>query len=128
MGRSLGSASALELASSYGSRIDGLIIDSGFAYALPLLRLIGADPDQLGLSEEQGFGNADKIRQFHGPTLVIHAELDHIIPYSAGVTLFEASPAGNKRMLTIPHANHNTIFMHGLNEYLNAVGELALSL
>lgn len=128
MGRSLGSASALELASSYAGRIDALIIDSGFAYALPLLRLIGADPDRLGLREEEGFRNTDKIRQFRGPTLVIHAELDHIIPYSDGVTLFESSPAERKTMLTIPRANHNTIFMYGLNEYLNAVKELTHAL
>jgi len=31
MGRSLGSAPALELAEQYKDRIDGLIIDSGFA-------------------------------------------------------------------------------------------------
>jgi pimeloyl-ACP methyl ester carboxylesterase len=128
MGRSLGSASALELASSYAGNIDALIIDSGFAYALPLLRLIGADPDRLGLSEEDGFRNADKIRQFSGPTLIIHAEFDHIIPYSDGVTLFEASPSERKKMLAIPRANHNTIFMHGLNEYLNAVKDLAHAL
>jgi pimeloyl-ACP methyl ester carboxylesterase len=128
MGRSLGSASALELASSYASRIDALIIDSGFAYALPLLRLIGADPDRLGLDEEEGFRNTDKISQFRGPTLVIHAELDQIIPYNDGVTLFESSPAERKTLLTIPRANHNTIFMHGLNEYLNAVRELAHAL
>jgi pimeloyl-ACP methyl ester carboxylesterase len=128
MGRSLGSASALELAAAHGSNIDALIIDSGFAYALPLLRIIGADPDQLGMSEEEGFRNIDKIGQFRGPTLIIHAECDHIIPYSDGVTLFESSPAEQKKMLTIPDANHNTIFMHGLKEYLNAVRELALSL
>lgn len=128
MGRSLGSASALELASAYASRIDALIIDSGFAYAVPLLRMIGADPDRLGLSEDDGFRNIDKIRQFRGPTLVIHAEYDHIIPYSDGVTLFESSPSEQKNMLTIPGANHNTIFMYGLNEYLHAVKELAQSL
>jgi pimeloyl-ACP methyl ester carboxylesterase len=128
MGRSLGSASALEIASVYGGRIDALIIDSGFAYALPLLRLIGADPGRLGLREEEGFRNIDKIRQFRGPTLVIHAERDQIIPHSDGVTLYESSPAGRKKMLTIPRADHNTIFMYGLAEYLNAVGELARTL
>lgn len=128
MGRSLGSASALEIASIHNSRIDALIIDSGFAYALPLLKVIGADPEQLGLIEEDGFRNIDNIRQFRGPTLIIHAEFDHIIPYGDGVTLFESSPAKQKKMLTIPRANHNTIFMHGLKEYLKAVRELALAL
>jgi pimeloyl-ACP methyl ester carboxylesterase len=124
MGRSLGSASALELASSYGSSVDGLIIDSGFAYALPLLRVIGVNPDRLDLREEDGFMNVEKIRQCRMPTLVIHARLDHIIPYSDGVTLFESSPAEQKKMLTIPQANHNTIFMYGLREYMTVVAEL----
>ena len=36
MGRSIGSASALELAAHYQDEIDGLIIESGFAYVVPL--------------------------------------------------------------------------------------------
>jgi pimeloyl-ACP methyl ester carboxylesterase len=39
MGRSLGSASALELAATHGEKISGLIIESGFAFAGPRLRL-----------------------------------------------------------------------------------------
>ena len=35
MGRSLGSASVLELAATHPNRIQGLIIESGFAYAAP---------------------------------------------------------------------------------------------
>lgn len=125
MGRSLGSASALELAAARQDAIDGLIIDSGFAYAVPLLRIIGADPDRLGIREEEGFRNIDKIKQFRKPTLIIHAERDHIIPYSDGCALFEASPAERKDLVTIKEANHNTIFMYGLREYLAAVRKLA---
>jgi len=125
MGRSLGSASALELAACYDDRIDGIIIDSGFAHILPLLRIIGIDPDRLGLREDDGPGNLDKIRKFHKPTLVIHAKRDHIIPYSDGKKLFDSSPAANKKMLTIPIADHNTIFMYGLQEYLAAIKEFA---
>ena len=128
MGRSLGSASALELAAARQDAIDGLIIDSGFAYAVPLLRIIGADPDRLGIREEEGFRNIDKIKQFRKPTLIIHAERDHIIPYSDGSALFEASPAEIKDLVTIKEANHNTIFMYGLKEYLAAVRKLADSL
>ena len=40
MGRSLGSASVLELAFHYQDRVDGLIVESGFAYVSPLLRLL----------------------------------------------------------------------------------------
>jgi fermentation-respiration switch protein FrsA (DUF1100 family) len=124
MGRSLGSASALELVDSYGDKIAALIIESGFAYAGPLLRLLGVDPDRLGYIEERGFGNVNKIKGFKKPTLIIHAERDHIIPYSDGEALYDASPAPDKILLKIPKANHNDIFSRGLNEYLNAVKTL----
>jgi len=125
MGRSLGSASVLELISCYESRIDGLIVESGFAYAEPLLRLIGIDTGTLGIREEQGFRNLDKIRTFPKPTLIVHAEFDHIIPFSDGRALFEACPAAAKRLLMIPGANHNDIFLRGLDACVEAVRDLA---
>jgi fermentation-respiration switch protein FrsA (DUF1100 family) len=128
MGRSLGSASVLELAAHYQDHLDALVVESGFAYASPLLRLLGIDPQALGFEEEAGFRNIDKIRQFEKPTLIIHAEFDHIIPLSDGTALFEASPSKNKTMLEIPDANHNDIFMRGMNEYMTALRQLADSL
>ena len=125
MGRSLGSASVLELAFHYQDRLAALVVESGFAYAEPLLRLLGIDPQSLGFREEAGFGNIDKIGQFEKPTLIIHAEYDHIIPLSEGKALFEASPSKNKTMLEIPGANHNDIFMRGMNEYMTAIRQLS---
>lgn len=126
MGRSLGSASVLELASNYVDIIDAMIIESGFAFALPLLKLLGVDIEGSGI--EDGFSNNDKIKKFSKPTLIIHAENDHIIPFSDGVTLYEACPASNKTFLKIPNANHNNIFAYGLEEYLKALKKLADSL
>ena len=124
MGRSLGSASVLELISRYAREIDGLIIESGFAYAEPLLRLLGIDMKALGVTEEEGFRNVDKIRTFPKPTLIIHAEFDHIIPFSDGRALYDACPADDKRLLMIPRANHNDIFARGIDRYMEAVKEL----
>jgi len=121
MGRSLGSASVLELAAAYKNSIDGLIVESGFAYAGPLLALLGIDFAALGFKEEKGFRNVDKIKNFDKPTLIIHAEYDHIIPYSDGQTLYDACQSEDKKLLKIPGANHNDIFMRGLKEYLAAV-------
>ena len=121
MGRSLGSASVLELAAAYKNLIDGLIVESGFAYAGPLMTLLGIDLAALGFKEEKGFRNVDKIKNFDKPTLIIHAEFDHIIPYSDGQTLHDACPSREKKLLKIPGANHNDIFMRGLQEYLAAV-------
>jgi hypothetical protein len=123
MGRSLGSASALELASGYPDSIDGLIIESGFAHALPLLRLLGINTERLGLNED-GFSNNEKIKNFKRPTLIIHSEFDQIIPFSDGKALYESSPAADKTFVKIPNADHNTIFAYGIREYMTAVKEL----
>ncbi len=128
MGRSLGSASALELAFHYGDRINGLIIESGFAYAAPLLRLLGVNTAALGLDEAAGFENISKIGTFFNPTLVIHAEYDHIIPFSDGKALFDACPANDKTLLKIPGANHNDILARGFSPYMEAIRQLAQKL
>jgi pimeloyl-ACP methyl ester carboxylesterase len=124
MGRSLGSASALELASLHQDRLDGLIIESGFAYATPLLTLVGVNVEALGFVEEEGFRQVDKIRQWTKPLLVIHAEFDHIIPFAEGLALYEACPSTQKTLLKVPGANHNDILSVGFDAYMKAVANL----
>jgi pimeloyl-ACP methyl ester carboxylesterase len=120
MGRSLGSAPALEIAFHNAERIAGLIIESGFARILPLLSLLGIhDPE---LTEATGPQNLEKIRRVRKPTLVIHAEYDQIIPFAEGKDLYEASGAVEKKLLEIPGADHNNIFFQGMKEYLDAIG------
>jgi hypothetical protein len=125
MGRSLGSACALEIADSFGSRCDGLVLESGFAFTGPLLQLLGLDLQRLGYKEEQdGFGNLEKIRRFDKPTLLIHAEMDQIIAYREAEAMYQASPAAWKRLLQVRFANHNDIMLRGLREYTQAIDEL----
>jgi alpha-beta hydrolase superfamily lysophospholipase len=122
MGRSLGSAPALEIAFHHGERIAGLIIESGFARIIPLLNLLGVDDSEL--TEAAGPRNREKIRRVRKPTLIIHAENDHIIPFAEGEDLYEASGTEEKTFLGIPDADHNTIFFQGMNSYLDAIGKL----
>ena len=122
MGRSLGSASVLELAAAYPEKVAGLIIDSGFALAGPLLQLLGVNPGSLGFTEESGFNHIAKIETWHKPLLIIHAEFDHIIPFSDAQALYEACPAQDKTLLMIPGANHNDLFIRGLEQYLETLG------
>lgn len=124
MGRSLGSASALEISSHYKEDIDGLIIESGFAYLLPLLRLLGVSVRALGISEEDGSRNLEKIGFFDKPTLIIHAEYDHIIPFSDGEALYEACGAAQKQFIKIDGANHNDILFRGFKIYLKGIHDL----
>jgi pimeloyl-ACP methyl ester carboxylesterase len=127
MGRSLGSASALELANHYNEQIGGLVVESGFAYTGPLLELLGINTSAIDFTEEKGLRNLDKIRTWGKPLLIIHAEFDHIIPFSEGQALYDACPSSNKIFLKIPNANHNDIFMRGLEPYMEAIKKLCKS-
>lgn len=128
MGRSLGSASALELAHNYKNEIDALIIESGFAFAVPLLRLLGINTDAIGFEENQGFENIDKIENFTNQVLIIHAENDHIIPFSDGQALYNACKSPGKTLLEIKGANHNDIMYAGFSDYMSAIKDLAQKL
>ncbi len=125
MGRSLGSASAIDIAVAHQKRVRGLIIESGFARTIPLLRLLGIDAVRYGIAEETAFDNTRKIASYRGPTLIIHAEHDHIIPFEDGVMLYSMCGSKNKRMLEIKTADHNTVFQYGLKDYMEAVARLA---
>ena len=124
MGRSLGSASAIELAAKRGDDISCLIIESGFAYAGPLLQILGIDPDRIGYQEEGGFENIDKIKTFIKPCLVIHAQYDHIISFSDGQALFNAAGSKEKFFLEVKGANHNDIFFRGMTPYLEHIQQI----
>lgn len=121
MGRSLGSASALELAATHASELDGLIVESGFAYAGPLLQRLGINLSSVGFQESEGFTNLDKIRGFRKPILIIHAEHDQIIPFSDAQALYDNCPASDKTLLKIPEAGHNDILARGLTQVLAAI-------
>ncbi len=65
MGRSLGSACAIEVAVEHSEAVTGLIIESGFAETLPLGRTLGIDLERLGITEEMTFANASQDRAVH---------------------------------------------------------------
>ena len=109
MGRSLGSAPALELAANHTADIAGLIIESGFATSLPLLLNLGVDVNRLNVTEGDGFRNVRKISSVDKPTLIIHGQHDEIIPVNSAAILQDQSPARIKELQIVPGASHNTI-------------------
>ena len=121
MGRSLGSVSVLELSKRYPHDFSGLIIESGFADEEPLFKLIGTTSLLAGFKKEDGFLNGEKIKKYPGPLLIIHAEQDHIIPFSQGELLYTLCPSKNKKILTIPNANHNNILGVSPQKYFKEV-------
>ena len=121
MGRSLGSACALELAASYEEEISGLIIESGFAQTVPLLNCLGVDTQALGITEADGFKNPQKIAQFARPTFIIHAQHDQLIPVMSAEILHVQSAARSKEFRMVPGADHNTTMMRAGKLYFELI-------
>jgi len=116
MGRSLGSASAIHLASAFPDRVAGLILDSPYASVSDLIRRLGGP--SLKRKALHGFhDNIDKIRNCALPTLIIHGKQDQIIPISEATALYTASKAKVKRLVEIERAGHNTILSVGYRRY-----------
>ncbi len=125
MGRSLGSAAAIQVALHAGAAIAGLIIESGFAHTFPLLETLGVRI--AGHSEERdGFGSLLKIAQIRVPTLFIHGEADRLIPVGNGRALLQRSGAAEKWLVTIPRAGHNDLLWVGRAAYMEAIRSMVL--
>jgi pimeloyl-ACP methyl ester carboxylesterase len=121
MGRSLGTAAALELAAAHEEDFAGLILESGFATTLPLLMTLGVDVAALGITEEDGFHNVRKISAITKPTLLIHGQYDEIIPLNSAAILQAQSPARAKELQVVPGASHNTIIATAGDIYFSVI-------
>ena len=120
MGRSLGSAAAMEVAARGDDRLSGLIIESGFADTLALLARLAVRVE--GITQYSDcFDNADKISRVAVPTLIIHGQNDVLIPAANGEELFRCSGALDKRLLILPGAGHNDLMLVGGEEYFQAI-------
>jgi len=127
MGRSLGSAAAIEVTRHHQEAIAGLIIESGFAHTFRLLARLGVTLENLDEAQDV-FANLAKIGHIRLPTLVIHGQADMLIPASEGVALYEgsAAPDNKKRLVVIPGAGHNDLLAMGAATYFDAVREFVL--
>nr|VFK79245.1 MAG: hypothetical protein BECKSD772D_GA0070982_104125 [Candidatus Kentron sp. SD] len=113
MGRSLGSAPAIELASSRGDDLAGLVVESGFARTPSLLALFGISIDELNIPPGSNRDNEDKMGDVRKPVLILHAEGDDIIPIWNAERNFARAGTRQKQLVKIPRADHNTIMMSG---------------
>ncbi|HEX7364753.1 MAG TPA: alpha/beta hydrolase [Dehalococcoidia bacterium] len=121
MGRSLGSASAIELASHYQNEFAGLIIESGFANVYNLLKYLGFPLKSLGVDVPVEPHSLELIRKISIPALVMHGEYDQIVPVEEGKSLYETIGSKDKSMVIITGVDHNTIMSGGMQQYLSAL-------
>jgi pimeloyl-ACP methyl ester carboxylesterase len=109
------------LAASEEGEVSGLIIESGFAQTVPLLKCLGVDTQALGITEANGFKNAQKIGQFAKPTLIIHAQYDQFVPVMSAEILQVECAARSKEFRMVPGADHNTIMMRAGKWYFETI-------
>jgi alpha-beta hydrolase superfamily lysophospholipase len=121
MGRSLGSACAIDLAAAHQDDITGLIIESGFATTMPLLQALGIDVAAMGITEQDGFMNAAKIERITKPTYILHARYDQLIPVTNAEILQAQSGARRKEFHMVPGADHNSIMAVTGRLYFEAI-------
>jgi hypothetical protein len=117
MGRSLGSASAIDLAAGHPVWYKGVIIESGFCDVSDLLGRLGPalnQPDRKAAAAP-GF---DRVMKISMPALIIHGEYDSIVPPAEGEKIYRNIASQEKRLVIVPDANHNNIFAEGADLYL----------
>ena len=122
MGRSLGSHSAVEIASHYQDKIQGLIVESGFASIGRLVERLGHVEDDSRLKDIET-AHRDKIRSISLPVLIIHGDCDELVPPFQATLFYDTVGAEDRRLVTISGAGHNDIMMIGKEQYFGAIKE-----
>ncbi len=124
-GRSIGSLYAVHGVSLFPN-ISGLIIESGISNLLERV-LMRAEPEQLGLNMQQlqalvdkEFNHKQKLSEFKGSTMVLHALHDSMVSSDHGKQLFEWAPHP-KVMKLFDKGDHNDIFFVNADEYFKLV-------
>lgn len=123
MGRSLGSAPAIETAYHHQSELKGLIVESGFADVRKQLERLGMPHLLEGVADPIGFGNDRKIKEIRIPTLIIHGEADRIIPVEEGKALYSLSGADIKEAIFIRNAGHNDLLERAMDRYMDGLDQ-----
>jgi abhydrolase domain-containing protein 17 len=116
-GRSVGSGSAVYLASKYP--VGGLILESAFTSAFRVVLPFPVFPFDR-------FPNRKRLRSVSCPVLVMHGRMDKVIPFQHGRILYDTAPEP-KMALWLDTAGHNDLaYAAGekLRETLNRFSDL----
>jgi len=87
---------------------------------------MGFDRRSLGIGD-LGFPNLTNIRAVKVPTLILHAEMDRLIPVEEAYSLYESAGAADKRLVVIPGVDHHDSGTTGNELYLASLREFVFS-
>jgi hypothetical protein len=120
MGRSLGSASAIELCSHY-SEIDSCVIESGYADPIPLVERRGIRIDSISPEENELFNNSEKIKKVKCPLLIMHGQDDILIYPNEAELNYNQAGSESKGLQILEGVGHNDILMAPDNGYFKCL-------
>ncbi len=104
-GHSLGAAVAIELAAEHPPA--GMALIGPFSSIKDMTRLVTPIP-LAGWLVRGHFNSMNRIGRVHTPLLILHGELDDIIPHRQGFKLYQAANRP-KRFVTLHGAAHNNV-------------------
>jgi fermentation-respiration switch protein FrsA (DUF1100 family) len=117
LGRSLGSAVAVQLATEFTPA--GLILEcpllSTRDMSKVVFRYVRIPPALI----RQKFDNLSKIHDIRCPIMILHGDRDGTVPFEHGRRLFQAAPSP-KRFHRIPGADHCRFHEDGGETYISA--------
>ena len=102
-GHSLGAAVAIELAAVQPPA--GMALIAPFSSIKDMAKLVLPLP-MAGWVVRNHYNSVSLIPRVHAPLVILHGELDEIVPHSQGLKLYEAANQP-KRFVTLPDAAHN---------------------
>ena len=116
MGRSLGSAPAIELCSKH-PEIAACVLESGYADPIPLVERRGLKVDAITPEEDRLFNNSTKITNLSCPLLILHGEEDYLIGPQEAKLNHEQAGAKVKYLEILEGVGHNDMMMAPENGY-----------
>ena len=120
MGRSLGSAPAIELCVRF-PEIICCVIESGYADPIPLVARRGLHISKLTDEENELFNNSDKIRLIKCPILIMHGEDDSLISPREAKLNYKNSCSNQKTLQILKGVGHNDMMMAKENGYFGGL-------
>ncbi len=125
MGRSLGTAAALDLATVVQKKLLCLILESAFHTSKALLEGMNVDTSILG-DVEDPFENKKKMSQIEKPVLFLHCHRDDIIPVQdiewlvcesrSKASQFQIAGANSRQTLAV---DADAVYFQTINNFIN---------
>lgn len=107
-GESIGSGVAVQMALEWHPKI--LILEAPFTSAADVARqsYFWLPVDYL---LKDRFENAAKIKDIHAALLIVHGDMDNVVPHALGKNLYDAANHP-KQIITIENGVHNDLYEH----------------